>query len=196
MNIHLKVEGKHGKKLAFSSVAKSTAGSITFTQLAATNNLYISRCGRVVKEHIKGQQIGYKELTQCIVKHNKLGAHHDGYWSVTVPGIGRKTIHRLLAETFIPNPNNLPYVDHVNRQSLDNSIQNLRWISAAGNSLNKSKKAGATSKYIGVCKQTNGNRYTARFRQKHLGCFITQEEAALAYNQEAQKYGTTHLNPI
>lgn len=39
----------------------------------------------------------------------------------------KKTIHRLIAEAFIPNPENKPTVDHKNGNRLDNSIDNLRW---------------------------------------------------------------------
>lgn len=36
-------------------------------------------------------------------------------------------VHRLIAESFISNPNNLPTVDHINRIRTDNRIENLRW---------------------------------------------------------------------
>ena len=39
----------------------------------------------------------------------------------------KRTIHRLIAEAFIPNPENKPTVDHKNGNRLDNSIDNLRW---------------------------------------------------------------------
>ena len=36
-------------------------------------------------------------------------------------------IHRLVAETFIPNPDGKPTVDHIDRDSTNNSLSNLRW---------------------------------------------------------------------
>ena len=46
--------------------------------------------------------------------------------------------HRLIAYQFIPNPNNLPCVDHINHIRTDNRIGNLRWCSYKDNSINKS----------------------------------------------------------
>lgn len=38
-------------------------------------------------------------------------------------------LHKLIAQTFIPNPNDLPMVVHINRDGLDNRIENLKWVS-------------------------------------------------------------------
>ncbi|CAL5975634.1 Conserved_hypothetical protein [Hexamita inflata] len=48
----------------------------------------------------------------------------------------KQLTHRLLAQTFIPNPNNLPLIDHINRDKQDNRIQNLRWVSNRDNTRN------------------------------------------------------------
>lgn len=45
----------------------------------------------------------------------------------------RKLVHRLVAQAFIPNPNNLPEVNHINEDKLDNAVENLEWLSRLDN---------------------------------------------------------------
>ena len=47
-------------------------------------------------------------------------------------------LHRILAKHFIPNPENLPEIDHIDRDKTNNSIENLRWISRSDNMRNRS----------------------------------------------------------
>ena len=42
-------------------------------------------------------------------------------------------LHRLLAETFIPNPKNKQFINHINGNKLDNSLQNLEWVTSSEN---------------------------------------------------------------
>lgn len=42
-------------------------------------------------------------------------------------------IHRLMAETFIPNPNNKPQVNHIDGNKQNNQLSNLEWVSEAEN---------------------------------------------------------------
>lgn len=51
-----------------------------------------------------------------------------------------KSIHRLVAETFLPNPDNLPYVHHIDGNRLNNKLENLKWVSAKENNISENKK--------------------------------------------------------
>lgn len=48
--------------------------------------------------------------------------------------------HRLVALTFLPNPNNHTVVDHIDRDKFNNHVENLRWVSVKENANNKERK--------------------------------------------------------
>lgn len=51
-------------------------------------------------------------------------------------------IHRLVASTYIPNPQNLREVNHLNEEKLDNRISNLEWVSSKENKQHTLKRGG------------------------------------------------------
>lgn len=62
-----------------------------------------------------------------------------GYARVILVKDGKKyskTVHRLVAEVFIPNPDNLPFIDHINCIRNDSRVENLRWCTPSGNNQN------------------------------------------------------------
>lgn len=76
-------------------------------------------------------------LTKRVILRTHIGCH--GYAEVRMKKNGKvkhKTIHRLLALNFIPNPLNKPCIDHIDGNKLNNSLDNLRWCSHKENSNN------------------------------------------------------------
>ena len=71
----------------------------------------------------------------------------DGYLRIALND-SLKQKHRVIALQFIPNPDNLPEIDHINRDKLDNRIENLRWCSRCDNQRNKSSYKGYACEYV------------------------------------------------
>lgn len=69
------------------------------------------------------------EEKHYILKQN-LGL--NGYYTVYVSG-SNKLVHRLIAEAFIPNPDNKPHINHKNAIRTDNRVENLEWCTPLEN---------------------------------------------------------------
>jgi len=81
-----------------------------------------------------------------LVKHKRInrllkGFNRNGYLQVTLKRENGKNqpmlVHRLVALTFIPNPENKPYVDHIDGGRRNNNVDNLRWATPKENSNNE-----------------------------------------------------------
>ena len=96
----------------------------------------------------------FSKATNKYLKHSDNGS---GYKYVKLPDRKNHTIHRLVAEHYIPNPDNKPQVDHKNRIRNDNRIENLRWVNLSENMLNQiiQKRNNTGFKWITTCKSRN-----------------------------------------
>lgn len=96
-------------------------------------------------------------------------------------------IHRLLAKYFLPDYSENLCVDHIDRDPLNNNLENLRMITQQQNVCNRTKSKNCSSKYKGVSFDKNSNKWACYFqidsKKKHIGLFNTELEAGQAYNK-------------
>ncbi len=144
------------------------------------NNGTVTNRTKTLKTYVNNS--GYECIKLTALKSNK-----------------HRLIHRLVAETFIPNPDNKPEVNHKDGNKLNNTVENLEWVTSSENKrhsldtglreYNKptlGKKLSKDSKYHNVAYDKHRNKWKASVRyngktyfQKR---FNTEEEAALHVN--------------
>ena len=114
-----------------------------------------------------------------VYSHNKnrliyLNKKKNGYLQVNLFNNGifkTKLVHRLVAETYIPNLNNYKQVNHINGIKTDNRVENLEWVSAKENT-NHSWK-------IGLSKNTEYQRKIATQTHSKL---VLDKQNGIFYN--------------
>lgn len=116
--------------------------------------------GRQIKGEISNSGYARVSLSNDHVKHQK------------------KSVHRLVAEAFIPNPRNLTQVNHINQNKLDNRVENLEWCTPLEN-LNHS----------GVIEKASVAKFTK------IEC-VTTGEVFDSVKDAADTYGIHHSNIV
>jgi hypothetical protein len=87
-------------------------------------------------------------------------------------------VHRLVAEVWIPNPKNLPFINHINSNKQDNRVENLEWCTASQNMLHNSKSKG-TGKRIYAFDSKTGKFYKSFESIKAAGREIGVDSTAI-----------------
>lgn len=101
-----------------------------------------------------------------------------GYPTVSLKGKTYR-IHRLVALEFISNPNNYPYVDHVDHDKCNNIQSNLRWATNQQNQINaRLDSPTKTSTHRGISYDSQRDKWAMGIRLR----FDTEDEAIDCYN--------------
>jgi hypothetical protein len=116
----------------------------------------------------------------------------NGYLRVSLSKDNKRKkvmLHRIIAENFIPNPNNYTIVDHINGNKLDNRIENLRWCSQAENTRfdNHKIRSNNTSGFRGISFDKRCSKYQTEIsfdgKRIYVGKFDTLEMAIQERNK-------------
>ena len=141
---------------------------------------------------------GYRDGKTFLVSPDDYEDFVDGYrfcldskgyvlYSGTKDGLIRKYLHRII----MGDPEG-QFIDHINRDPLDNRRDNLRIVSIQENNMNQGINKNNKSGITGVCWNKNANKWQAKIMYKykkiHLGYFEKLEDAGKAREEAEMKY--------
>lgn len=123
-----------------------------------------------------GEQAGSFDISMCYFRTKINGKSYLNH-----------RIIFLLHNGFLPK-----FVDHKDRDSTNNFPHNLREASHSQNSANRRAKSTGSSKYLGVYYLARNGKYFVSIKHNgkihYLGLYLSEENAALAYNKAAVKH--------
>ena len=112
-----------------------------------------------------------------------------GYLRICINGKNHR-VHRLVAETFIPNTEEKPEVDHIDRCPTHNNVQNLRWVTSSENHRNTSHNdrvdARGDTHYYENSEQYK-QEWNANYRTTHKCVIFSDRTRHWVINSEADK---------
>ncbi len=160
---------------------RSIDGFIDY-QVSNIGRVRNSKTGRILKPRYRGKKMNYQSV-----------ALYNGGGQVNF------SIHRLVANEFIPNPENKQQVDHIDGNKENNVYTNLRWATNSENQINNiHKRSNHTSIYKGVSWNKGTNKWivkiTLNTKQMHLGLYTDEVEAAKVYGKKAKELFGEYAN--
>ena len=144
-----------------------------------SSNYYVSNMGRLLTTRHHG---AYR------VAIMKPGSDKDGHLRTVMNGKTIK-VHRVVAQTWIPNPENLPVVNHLDSDPANNKIENLEWTTWSGNSQHAYAK-GRLSDSLKKAQKANPS-YLRLSEQKTHEIWDWYQDECRQIPANANRYGRT-----
>jgi hypothetical protein len=141
-----------------------------------TGNVFSNRQGKLKKLSPILTKYGYYEVTLCAEKQV------------------RKKVHRLVAEAFIPNPENKPQINHINGIKTDNKVENIEWSTSKEN-INHARKTGlnnskpSTINIKNLRRNGNGEENSRAILTEKDVLEIRNNSTSKSYKELSQQYG-------
>ena len=120
----------------------------------------------------------------------KINGHKKGFMKINIDrgyyklgltnenGYTKFRLHRLLAQHYIPNPNNYDEVDHIDGNPLNNDLSNLRWCNRSINCQNRRLFKNSTSGFKNISQRKDTGSWKVHYiRFKIQKTFKTKTEA-------------------
>lgn len=142
--------------------------------------------------HVKTipRRVNCKGGTRLIKSRLKSQHPVGSYYQVQLSRDGKhisRNVHYVVYESFKGLISTGKCIDHADRNSLNNTVWNLREVTRSHNSMNRGSVSNTSSKYKGVHKHTNHWKWRVCSREPrgtvHIGYFALEGEAAQAYNE-------------
>lgn len=137
--------------------ASSDVKFLTYQDIDFGENYIISKCGRVISfKTLKCLSKAFKNYDDLYVRYVLTDVNGDQHMI---------TAHRLVAYNFIPNPNNLPLINHKDCNPSNNNVDNLEWCTYQYNATYNDahiKRGKALSEYL----KKNGGSWNKGKRMK------------------------------
>ena len=93
----------------------------------------------------------------------------------------RLLVHRLVAITFIPNPNGLPEVNHIDKNKINCSVSNLEWCDRISNLIDSYSTMSPTRNFI-ECELYVNEKLVEKFSNIKSACLYASENYGVSYS--------------
>lgn len=178
--------------------------NINFTSLKQQTNLALQKIYTQYNVDFEGEEfrISKESERHLISNHGRLYSldnqkfltpirHNQGYIQYSLSRKLRFLAHRMVANNFLPNDDNLRYVNHINRNKKDNKIQNLEWATPSENNYHRY----STSQYRNLSDTMVSLPELSRFKQieGYENYYISKNGEV--YNAKRNKFLTGSPNP-